>query len=541
MHFIFTASRNLASYRLLEKGRQGCVKLRIASHRLVDTTLMSVRGYLLIWVPHKAESACISYSVRVCFSGEHYFPDTNFPSTMFVGILAVGALLCQLSVALDNGLARTPPMGWLSWERFRCNTDCKNDPDHCISEQLYKRQADLMVSEGYRDVGYQYVNIDDCWPAMERDKDGKLVADPIRFPSGIKALARYMHSKGLKLGIYEDFGSKTCAGYPGSEFYMQTDANTFAEWEVDSLKFDGCNSDPKDMPYGYPIMGKFLNMTGRPILFNCQWPGYLVGVGIQPDYAAVRNSCNQWRNFIDVQDDWVNVLKIIDHYGNDKDNSSAFAGPGGWNDPDMSDYRTIAKTCNIWRNYVDVTDSWDSIVDIINTYGKDEGNFSAVAAPGGFNDPDMLVVGDFGLSYYQQKAQFGMWALFAAPLMMSNDLSNIRDEAKALLQNKNIIAINQDPLGNQAVRLFEVPGSISVWVKKLAKPGSRAIGVLNINNQGTPQKYTTSFSDLGFTNKKGYNVREAFENKTMGSYGLDQKFTIYVDPTSIFIMFADPQ
>ncbi|GFR91502.1 alpha-N-acetylgalactosaminidase, partial [Elysia marginata] len=306
-----------------------------------------------------------------------------------VGLFAATALLCQVSVALDNGLARTPPMGWLSWERFRCNTDCKNDPEHCISEQLYKRQADLMVSEGYRDVGYEYVNIDDCWPTKTRDTDGKLVADPDRFPSGIKALSRYMHSKGLKLGIYEDFGSKTCAGYPGSEFYMETDANTFAEWEVDSLKFDGCNSDPKDMPYGYPIMGKFLNMTGRPILFNCQWPGYLVGQGIQPNYTAIRNSCNQWRNFVDVQDNWDNVVKIIDHYGDNKDNSSVFAGPGGWNDPDMSDYKTIAKTCNIWRNYVDVQDSWDSIVDIINFYGKNSGNFSAAAGPGGFNDPDM--------------------------------------------------------------------------------------------------------------------------------------------------------
>ncbi|KAK3801463.1 hypothetical protein RRG08_010046 [Elysia crispata] len=459
---------------------------------------------------------------------------------MFFSTFVASALLCQLTLALDNGLARTPPMGWLSWERFRCNTDCKNDPEHCISEQLYKRQADLMVSEGYRDVGYEYVNIDDCWPAMERDKDGRLVADPVRFPSGIKALSRYMHSKGLKLGIYEDFGSKTCAGYPGSEFYMQIDANTFAEWEVDSLKFDGCNSDPKDMPVGYPAMSFFLNITGHPIMFSCEWPLYEIMHKLPvPNYAAIRSSCNQWRNYVDVQDNWDKVIQIIDHYGDDKGNFSAFAGPGGWNDPDMSDYRTIAKTCNIWRNYVDVTDSWDSIVDIINMYGKDEGNFSAAAGPGGFNDPDMLVVGDYGLSYYQQKAQFGMWALFAAPLMMSNDLSSISAEAKALLQNKNIIAINQDPLGNQAIRLFEVPGSLSVWVKKMASGGS-AIGILNVNNQGTPQKYTTAFSDLGFTNKKGYVVKEAFENKTMGKYALDQAFTIYVDPTSIFIMIANP-
>ncbi|CAG5114833.1 unnamed protein product, partial [Candidula unifasciata] len=314
--------------------------------------------------------------------------------------LCVITLACGLVGALDNGLALTPPMGWLSWERFRCNVDCQNDPDNCISEKLYMKMADLMVSEGYRDAGYQYVNIDDCWPAKERDSNGRLVADPVRFPNGIQALARYVHSKGLKLGIYEDFGSKTCAGYPGSEFYLETDAKTFAEWEIDSLKFDGCNSDPADMPYGYPVMGRFLNMTGRPILFTCQWPGYMYGAGLKPDYAAVRETCNQWRNYDDVQDSWGSVLDIIEHYG------------------------------------------------------KDPGNFSAYAGPGGWNDPDELVVGDYGLSYYQQKAQFGMWALFASPLMMSLDLRSVDPAAKQLLLNKNIIAINQDPLGNQAVRLF---------------------------------------------------------------------------------------
>uniref|UniRef100_A0A0B7BIS4 Alpha-galactosidase n=1 Tax=Arion vulgaris TaxID=1028688 RepID=A0A0B7BIS4_9EUPU len=405
---------------------------------------------------------------------------------MILRLCCLLTLACQLTQALDNGIALTPPMGWLSWERFRCNVDCENDPDNCISERLYMKMADLLVSEGYRDAGYIYVNIDDCWPAKTRDSDGRLVADPDRFPSGIKALAKYIHSKGLKLGIYEDFGSKTCAGYPGSEYFMESDAKTFAEWEVDSLKFDGCNSDPHDMPYGYPIMERFLNMTGRPILFLCQWPGYLVGIGVTPDYAAVRASCNQWRNYKDVQDSWQSVLDIIDHYGNDKDNSSAYAGPGGW------------------------------------------------------NDPDMLLVGDFGLSYYQQKAQFGMWALFSSPLMMSLDLRNVDPNAKQLLLNKNIIAINQDPLGNQAFRLFEVPGSVSVWIKTLAKSGSFAIGLLNKDDQGVPSVFKSSFSDLGFTNANGYQVWESFENKTIGSFTLTQEFVVKVDPTSIYIMTIVP-
>ena len=121
-------------------------------------------------------------------------------------------LAVEQSYSLDNGLARTPPMGWLSWERFTCNIDCVNYPHNCINEQLYKDMADRMVKDGFKDVGYQYVNIDDCWSEMERDSQNKLVADKKRFPSGIKTLADYMHSKGLKLGIYGDVGYKTCAG-----------------------------------------------------------------------------------------------------------------------------------------------------------------------------------------------------------------------------------------------------------------------------------------------------------------------------------------
>ncbi|KAK0050556.1 alpha-galactosidase A-like isoform X1 [Biomphalaria pfeifferi] len=496
---------------------------------------------------------------------------------MIFKAVAVFCLLCPLAIALDNGLALTPPMGWLSWERFRCNVDCVNDPDNCISERLFMKVADLMVSEGFKDAGYEYVNIDDCWLAKERDSNGRLVADPDRFPSGIKALANYIHSKGLKLGIYEDFGSKTCAGYPGSEFYMELDAQTFADWDVDMLKFDGCNSDPKDMPYGYPVMQfflnktghpmvfscewplyewahrlpviyltgypvmeRFLNMTGHPILFLCQWPGYLVGVEIKPNYTAIRASCNQWRNYIDVQDSWASVLKIIDYYGQNDGDFASYAGPGGWNDPDMSNYGNIAKVCNLWRNYVDVTDSWESVLSIIDFYGQNTGNFSYYAKPGAWNDPDMLVVGDFGLSIYQQKAQMAMWALFASPLMMSLDLRSIDPQAKALLLNKNIIAINQDPLGNQAIRLFEVPGSISVWLKKLSKPGSVAIGVLNKDNEGTPIPYKTSFADLGFKNVNGYSMTEAFEGKSMGSYSLTEQFVLYIEPTSIFLFIADP-
>uniref|UniRef100_A0ABI7Y8C2 Alpha-galactosidase n=1 Tax=Felis catus TaxID=9685 RepID=A0ABI7Y8C2_FELCA len=145
--------------------------------------------------------------------------------------------------ALDNGLAMTPTMGWLHWERFMCNVDCQEEPDSCISEKLFMQMAELMDSDGWKDVGYEYLCIDDCWMAPKRDSKGRLQADPKRFPGGIQGLANYVHSKGLKLGIYADVGNKTCAGFPGSFGYYDIDAQTFADWGVDLLKFDGCHCD----------------------------------------------------------------------------------------------------------------------------------------------------------------------------------------------------------------------------------------------------------------------------------------------------------
>ncbi|KAK7097796.1 hypothetical protein V1264_004724 [Littorina saxatilis] len=396
---------------------------------------------------------------------------------LFLGLAA------EICSGLDNGLARTPPMGWLSWERFRCETDCTTFPDSCISEKLYMAMADKMVELNLKAYGYEYVNIDDCWPAKERDPEtGKLVADPDRFPSGISALADYMHARGLKLGIYEDFGVQTCAKYPGSEFYMEIDANTFAEWKVDMVKFDGCNSDPNDSPYGYPTMQFYMNKTGHPMLYSCEWPLY---------------------------------------------------------ESKKHDYPLIRKTCNMWRNYGDVTDSWESVTSIIHYFGNNPQNFSTFTGPGGWADPDMLVVGDFGLSYYQQKAQFGMWAMFAAPIFMSVDLRTITQEALAILKSKDVIAINQDPLGIQALRLYAVPNSISVWVKPLVD-NSTAIAFLNENNEGRPTQLKTTLSDIGLKNSNGYNITELFDGKAMGMYKPTSPFDVLVDPTGILLLKAVP-
>ncbi|XP_039346578.1 alpha-N-acetylgalactosaminidase-like isoform X4 [Mauremys reevesii] len=321
--------------------------------------------------------------------------------------ILLGLAACCSS--LDNGLLRTPPMGWLPWERFRCNTDCKTDPGNCISEYLIKAMADKMAEDGWKELGYEYVNLDDCWSAKERDSQGRLQPDPDRFPSGIKALADYIHSKGLKFGIYSDMGNYTCMGYPGTTLdTIDTDAKTFAEWEVDMLKLDGCYSNSSVKAIGYPKMSIALNKTGRPIAYSCSWPAYEGGLPPKVNYTVLGDICNLWRNFGDIQDSWESVLNIIEWYGNNQDKLQPAAGPGRW------------------------------------------------------NDPDMLIIGNFGLSYEQSKVQMALWAILAAPLFMSSDLRTISEDAKYILQNKLLIYINQDSLGIQGQRIMQICGLITV-------------------------------------------------------------------------------
>ncbi|WAQ98162.1 AGAL-like protein [Mya arenaria] len=398
-------------------------------------------------------------------------------------------LLVQLTrdiSGLDNGLALTPPMGWLTWERFRCNTDCVNRPDDCISETLIKVMADHLAADGYLAAGYQYIIIDDCWLAPDRDAHGRLQPDPVRFPSGIAALVEYVHEQGLKFGIYEDFGVRTCAGFPGSEFYMETDAQTFAEWGVDYVKFDGCNSNPQDMDLGYEAFGLFLNKTGRPMVYSCEWPMYQQFAGFKPDYAAIQ------------------------------------------------------RTCNMWRVHGDISDSWTSVSSIISYYGKDYNNMSLYAKPGAWNDPDMLVVGNFGLSYEQARVQMAMWAIMAAPMLMSTDLRSITAQDHLLLTNLNVIAINQDPLGIQGRRILQINGTnVEVWSRPISPVGSFAIAFLQLANHGDPTPVSVTGRDIGLT-ASGYMFMDGFNNQPMGTYGPDSPVKVVVNPNGVVLFRAKP-
>jgi len=400
-------------------------------------------------------------------------------------ILGVFTILFQLNQALENGLARTPPMGWLAWERFRCNTDCENDPENCISEKLFMKMADLMVSEGYLEAGYNIISLDDCWLDHKRSSTGKLQSDPSRFPSGIKALADYVHARGLLFGIYEDYGNFTCGGYPGILYHLDTDAQTFADWGVDYVKLDGCYADPAEMDQGYPEFGALLNRTGRPMVYSCSWPDYQIEEGIKPNYSYIGSVCNLWRNFDDIDDSWASVSSVIDYYGDNQDVLIPAAGPGHW------------------------------------------------------NDPDMLVIGNFGLSFEESRAQMAIWAVLASPLMMSVDLRTIQPDMKAILLNKNVIAVNQDPLGIQGRRVYKKSG-IEIWVKPVlptvGKSHSAAVVVFNRRIDGTPTRVSITLRELGLDSAYGYQVQELFDGLNLGVRRPGDLLSLNVNPSGVVMV-----
>ncbi|XP_073244064.1 alpha-N-acetylgalactosaminidase-like isoform X2 [Porites lutea] len=355
---------------------------------------------------------------------------------------------------LDNGLALTPPMGWMDWERFRCNINCIKYPNDCISEGLIKQQGDRLAEDGYKDAGYEYVSIDDCWSNKKRDPSGSLQPNSTRFPSGMKALADYLHGKGLKLGLYADYGFLTCAGYPGSIDHIEQDAKTFASWEIDYLKVDGCFSDPSTFDVGYPKFTEALNATGRPILLSCEWPDYQQKIGIKPDYAAIARNCNTWRNYHDVQDQWSSVLSIVDHFAENQDTFTAAAGPGHWNDPDM-------------------------------------------------------------------------------PLVMSNDLRNISAEAKDILLNREVIAVDQDKLGKMGRRVMKQNTS-EVWSRPLS---DGSVAVLLFNRKSDAAIIEADFKLIGITSSTA-TARDLFAHKDLGKF--TKFFSSKVNPTGVVMVKLTP-
>ncbi len=368
-------------------------------------------------------------------------------SLPLLGLVLAAAVFTPVPAhGLDNGVARTPPMGWNSWNKFACKD---------VNETVVRAQADAMVSSGMKAAGYEFIVIDDCWQ-VGRDAAGNILVDPQKYPSGIKALADYVHSKGLKFGIYTDAGTKTCAGRPGSMGHEYQDARQYADWGVDYVKEDWCNTLPgQGSEASYTLMRNALAATGRPIVFSiCEW-------GSTKPWLWAGPIGNMWRATGDIQDCWNckkdwggnGVLQILDLM----DPIYSYAGPGHW------------------------------------------------------NDPDMLEVGNGGLTTAENRAHFSMWALFSAPLIAGNDMARMTPEISEILLNKEVIAIDQDPMGIQGHRVHK-DGDLEVWSKQLAD-GARAVVLLNRGDQAAT--IAADWHDIGYPATLPASVRDLWAHKDL--------------------------
>ncbi len=365
----------------------------------------------------------------------------------------------------DNGLARTPPMGWNSWNHFGCD----------VSAKLIRDVADAMAANGMRDAGYQYVTIDDCWQ-VSRDAKGVIVADSARFPGGIKPVADYVHSKGLKFGIYTDAGRFTCQHRPGSYGHEDLDARTYAQWGVDYVKIDWCNAEGIDAPAQYAKLRDALLKSGRPIVFSiCEW-----------------GSNRPW--------EWAPAVG------------------------------------NLWRTTDDIQDRWNSVLTIVNLSSQ----YWSVARPGAWNDPDMLEVGNGGMTRDEYRAHFSLWAMMAAPLMAGNDVRTMLDSTRQaastreILLNKDVIAIDQDSLGVQGTIIADNPPDLQVWVKPLAD-GSKA--VLLFNRASVPSPVTADWRSVGLKSKQA-RVRDLWAHRD--SSAVSDRYTATVPSHGVVMLRVWP-
>jgi alpha-galactosidase len=389
-----------------------------------------------------------------------------------LGLLMPGIGAAQEAVS-SGPLAATPPVGWNSWNKFACN----------VSEDLIKGVADAIATNGMKEAGYQYVVIDDCWQ-VGRDKDGFILADPQRFPSGMKALADYVHSKGLKFGLYSDAGEKTCGGRPGSQGHEFQDALQYARWGADYLKYDWCETKTRNAEEAYLTMRRALSATGRPIVLSiCEW-----GTA-KPWLWGASVGGNLWRTTGDINDRWDGKEKW----------------PGG-------------ECCNY------------GVMAIVDA----EAELYSYAGPGHWNDPDMLEVGNGGMTNEEYKSHFSLWAILAAPLIAGNDPRSMTPEIREILTNKEVIGVDQDPLGRQGQRVMR-NGDLEVWSKRMAD-GGRAVILLN-RGKGEAE-ITAAWTDIGYPNSVAANVRDLWAHKDLGRF--TGKFTAKVPSHGVVMLKVAP-
>lgn len=504
----------------------------------------------------------------------------------FLVVLA-GAMRPPTASALDDGLARTPPMGWNSWNRFGCN----------ISERLLRETADALVESGMRDAGYEYVNLDDCWQAPARDAQGNIQADPRRFPSGIKALADYVHARGLKLGIYSSAGAYTCQRRPGSYGHEREDAARFASWGVDYLKYDWCFhpqlnrvpdldkitvaiGDSGEVDYeaesgantlggsaavvpceacsdGHKVAG--VGNKGGTLRFNevtvpadgeyrltfhyvdneISFPGDPKGSAHRVAHLSVNGMSASKVEFQSTGDPFTlrtlsvavrleagaNTLRLHNHM-TDRENADLLYTRMG--DALKATRRPIifsicewgenkpwtwgADIGHLWRTVLDIEDNWKSVTSILDR----QAGLGRHAGPGHWNDPDMLEVGNGGMSDTEYRAHFSLWSLLSAPLLAGNDVRRMSKATREILTNKGVIAVNQDRLGVQGRKLRD-DGDLEVWAKPLA---GGDLAVVLLNRGARPATIGVRAQDLGLSKRPSYAVRDLWAHTASDSKAL---------------------
>lgn len=388
-------------------------------------------------------------------------------------------LAVQFTYGQKFDLAKTPPMGWNSWNTFACD----------INEDLIRKTADVLVSSGMKDAGYLYVNLDDCWHG-QRDSQGFIHEDATRFPSGMKALADYVHSKGLKIGIYSDAGTQTCGGKPGSRGHEYQDAITYANWGIDYLKYDWCNTDALNPTEAYKTMRDAIYSAGRPMVFSmCEW-------GESKPWLWGANVGHSWRTTGDIGNCW-----------------NCEIGYGTWSK--LSVLAILDKQMEI-RRY---------------------------AGPGHWNDPDMLEVGN-GLSTPESRAHFSLWCMLAAPLIAGNDIRTMSAETSEILTNKEVIGIDQDALGIPCYKMFK-QGDLEVYAKPMS---NNEVAICFLNRGEIPRDFTFNWKDFpiddGISGKRYpfdkivYKLRDCWQKKDIGTTATVFKST--VQPHDVILLRLKP-
>lgn len=387
----------------------------------------------------------------------------NITNTFFLLLIFLNAYSQKF-----DGLAPTPPMGWNSWNTFGTE----------INEKLVKETADLFISLGLKDAGYNYIVLDDGWLAMERDKNGNLLAHPDKFPSGMKALGDYIHAKGLKFGIYNCAGNKTCAGYPGTRGHEYQDARTYASWGVDFLKYDWCNTQNLNAQGAYTTMRDALYKAGRPMIFSiCEW-------GENDPWKWGKEIGHMWRASGDITNCW-----------------DCEIGHGSWT------------SLGVWK--------------IINL----RKGIRQYAGPDHWNDFDMMEVGN-GMTDAEDRSHFAMWSILTSPLILGNDIRTMRKETLKTLTNKEVIAINQDKLGIQGFR-FSNENNLEIWIKPLEN-NEWAVVFVNMNSTTVNLEHNWKKHPIEddmnkrFNNfeKETFNIRDLFNQKDLGTTQTSLKVTL---------------